>query len=51
MSRKTIAKYFKYLEENDLIYLEGEYYYLTVLPPDEANLVHYNTLSKLLNVL
>lgn len=51
MSRKTIAKYFKYLEENDLIYLEGEYYYLTVLPPDEANLVHYSTLSKLLNVL
>ena len=51
MNRKTIAKYFKYLEEKGLIQLEGEYYYLTVLTNEEANLIEYNTLSKLMNVL
>jgi hypothetical protein len=30
---------------------EDEYYYLTVLDKYEANLIEYNTLSKLMNVL
>ena len=53
MSRKTIAKYFKYLEDKGLIELNEEngYYYLTVLDSTEANLIEYNTLSKLMNVL
>lgn len=53
MSRKTIAKYFKYLEEKGLVVFneEDNYYYLTVLEPNEANLIEYNTLSKLMNVL
>ena len=53
MSRKTIAKYFKYLEDKGLIKLneENDYYYLTVLDSTEANLIEYNTLSKLMNVL
>ena len=51
MSRKTIAKYFKHLEEKGLIQLQSDgYYYLTVLDDDEANLIEYNTLSKLINV-
>ena len=53
MSRKTIAKYFKHLEDRGFIKLneEDEYYYLTVLDSSEANLIEYNTLSKLLNVM
>ena len=53
MSRKTIAKYFKHLEDKGLIELneENDYYYLTVLVSTEANLIEYNTLSKLMNVL
>ena len=53
MSRKTIAKYFKHLEDKGLIKLneENDYYYLTVLDSTEANLIEYNTLSKLMNVL
>ena len=51
MGRKTIAKYFNYLEEKGLIKLEGEYYILTLLEPNEANLIEYNTLNKLMNVL
>ena len=53
MSRKTIAKYFKHLEDKGLIKLneEKDYYYLTVLDSTEANLIEYNTLSKLMNVL
>ena len=53
MSRKTIAKYFKHLENRGFIKLneEDEYYYLTVLDSSEANLIEYNTLSKLLNVM
>ena len=53
MSRKTIAKYFKHLEDKGLIELneENDYYYLTVLDSTEANLIEYNTLSKLMNVL
>ncbi len=51
MSRKTIAKYFKHLEDKGLIQLQSDgYYYLTVLDDDEANLIEYNTLSKLINV-
>ena len=51
MSRKTIAKYFKHLEEKGLIQLQSDgYYYLTVLDEEEANLIEYNTLSKLINV-
>ena len=53
MGRKTIAKYFKHLEDQGFIKLnqEDEYYYLTVLDKYEANLIEYNTLSKLLNVM
>ena len=52
MSRKTIAKYFSYLIDSNLVSDEGdEYYYLTVLDGSEANLIEYNTLSKLMNVL
>jgi hypothetical protein len=52
MSRKTIAKYFKYLENKGLITLkDDDYYYLTVLEQSEANLIEYKTLSKLMNVL
>lgn len=51
MSRKTIAKYFKHLEDKGLIQLQSDgYYYLTILDDDEANLIEYNTLSKLINV-
>ena len=51
MSRKTIAKYFKHLEDKGLIQLQSDgYYYLTVLDDDEANLIEYNTLSKLIIV-
>lgn len=52
MSRKTIAKYFAHLIEQNLV-SEGEdgYFYLTVLEASEANLIEYNTLSKLMNVL
>ena len=52
MGRKTIAKYFKHLEDKGFIKLnqEDEYYYLTVLDKYEANLIEYNTLSKLMNV-
>ena len=53
MSRKTIAKYFKHLEDKGLIELneENDYYQLAVLDSTEANLIDYNTLSKLMNVL
>ena len=51
MSRKTIAKYFNHLIEQGLVYEDGEYYYLTVLENNQANLIEYMTLSKLMNVL
>lgn len=54
MARKTIAKYFNYLIEKGLIEdktAEDGYYYLKVLNSSEANLIEYNTLSKLMNVL
>ena len=52
MTRKTIKKYFDYLMEIGLVE-EGpdEYYYLTTLEKDEANLIDYTTLAKLMNVL
>ena len=52
MDRKTIAKYFKHLEEKGLIKLneEDDNYYLTVLDNYEANLIEYTTLNKLMNV-
>lgn len=52
MGRKTIAKYFGYLEEKGLIKLEDDdYYYLRLLDQSEANLIEYKTLMKLMNVL
>lgn len=52
MSRKTIAKYFKHLEDKGLIKLEDDdYYYLRLLDQSEANLIEYKTLMKLMNVL
>ena len=52
MDRKTIAKYFKHLEEKGLVKLnkEDDNYYLTVLDNYEANLIEYKTLNKLMNV-
>ena len=50
MGRKTIAKYFKYLVDKKLIVLEDNFYYLTLLNKEEASLIEYNTLSKLMNV-
>ena len=50
MSRKTIAKYFGFLEEKELVELKDDYYYLTVLDNYEANLIEYKTLNKLMNV-
>lgn len=51
MSRKTIAKYFAHLEADGLITLQNDgYYYLTVLPNNEAWLIEYSTLAKLMNV-
>ena len=53
MSRKTIAKYFKFLEDEGLVTLDanGEYYLLTILDPEDANLIEYNTLRELMNTL
>lgn len=51
MTRKTIAKYFNHLVEQGLVYEEDSYYYLTVLEQDQANLIEYMTLTKLMNVL
>ena len=52
MSRKTIAKYFKHLEDEGLILLNENdgYYYLKLLGNESARLIEYNTLSKLMNV-
>lgn len=51
MSRKTIAKYFTHLLDQGLVTEKDNYYYLTVLDASEANLIEYNTLAKLMNVL
>ena len=52
MSRKTIAKYFSYLTDEKLV-IDGndDYYYLAVLDPQDGNLIEYNTLLKMMNVL
>ena len=51
MGRKTIAKYFNTLMEKGLV-TDGEdgYFYLTILEKNEAYLIEFHTLSKLLNV-
>lgn len=52
MSRKTIAKYFEFLVEKGLVQdSEDGYYYLRVLDPQEATLIEFYTLQKLMNVL
>lgn len=52
IARKTIAKYFAWLEENGFIELrDDDYYYLTILDKHDAFLVEYNTLAKLMNTL
>lgn len=52
MSRKTIAKYFSYLIDEKLVIDENDdYYYLAVLDPQDGNLIEYNTLLKMMNVL
>ena len=51
MARKTIAKYFTWLEENNFIELRDDYYYLTVLDDHSAFLVEYRTLETLMNTL
>ena len=54
MTRYSIAKYFKKLIEMNLLYEDDndkKYYYLTVLEPDEANLIDYRTLEQLMNVM
>ena len=52
MSRKTIAKYFQHLIDRELVFEQNdEFYYLTVLDNDDANLIECETLSKLMNVL
>lgn len=51
IGRKTIAKYFVHLVEKGLIEEgEDEYYYIRLLSREDANLIEYQTLSKLLNV-
>lgn len=51
MGRKTIAKYFTHLLNQGLVYEEDGYYYLAVLDNNQANLIEYSTLTKLMNVL
>lgn len=54
MSKYSISKYFKKLIEWGLIYEEEndkDFYYITVLAPEDANLIEYRTLEKLMNVL
>ena len=52
MERRTIAKYFNHLIEKGLITDNGDdYYYLELLPNDEANLIEYNTLSIMMNTM
>ena len=51
IARKTIAKYFAWLEENGFVELRDDYYYLTVLEDHSAFLVEYKTLEKLMNTL
>jgi len=52
MSRKTIAKYFKYLENRGLVKLDDtqKFYYLPKIENSNANLIELNTLMKMMNV-
>ena len=52
MGRKTIAKYFKHLENRGLVYLDedAKCYYLSKLENSNANLIELNTLLKMMNV-
>lgn len=52
MERRTIAKYFKFLLVKGLVYDMGdEFYYIEVLPANEATLIEYETLMKMMNTL
>ena len=52
MNRKTVAKYFQFLLEKGLVIdHDAEFYYLKVLGRQDANLIEYKTLLKLMNVL
>lgn len=54
MSKYSISKYFKKLIDMGLIYEDEDdkqYYYLTVLEPEEAMLIEVNTLEKLMNTM
>ena len=54
MGRKTIAKYFDSLKQMGLVYEEQDdedYYYITLLNTEDAGLIEYHTLEKLINVL
>lgn len=50
MNRKTISKYFHWLEDNGFVIEDGKYYKLRILEPEEANIIYYKTLSILINV-
>lgn len=50
MTRKTISKYFKWLVDQGFLVGDGDVYKLYVFDKAEANLIHYETLSKLLHV-
>ena len=52
MTRKTIAKYFKHLEDKGLVNYseEDKCYYLPNLDKADANLIELNTLIKMMNV-
>lgn len=50
MDRKTISKYFKWLVEQGFLVEDGNVYKLYVFDKTEANLIHYDTLSKLVHV-
>ena len=52
MERRTIAKYFKFLLAKGLVNDMGdEFYYIEVLPANEATLIEYETLMKMMNTL
>jgi hypothetical protein len=53
MNRRTIAKYFNHLIEEDLVKFDEDdgYFYLTTLSPKQANLIEYHTLNKMVHVL
>lgn len=52
MERRTISKYFKWLIEQGFLIPDekDEYYNISVLGKDEANIIYYETLAKLMTV-